>query len=76
MACEILPDYFRNAIPTAPYLLLPINWARFVSVGVSIGALFVLGFIANRRLRGALEMGLLGGGAILVGFLVGSLAPR
>lgn len=65
--------FLAGFIPTSPYLVLPVNWARLVSVIVSISALFLLGYLANRQLRSTLEMGLLGGGAIVVGSLAGHL---
>lgn len=63
-------------IPLSPYLLLPRASAMPASIAASCGALFLLGFLGARKFgargyRSGLKMLLLGGGAILVGVLVG-----
>ena len=70
-------SYFISGfIPLAPYLLLPPSAALFVSIGVSILALAILGIVSARMsktslLKSAIRMVSIGGLAILVGTLVG-----
>lgn len=67
-------------IPLAPYLIFTTRLALVASVTVSVLALFIMGVISARlaRLpllwRGA-RMALLGGAAIVVGVVIGSLVP-
>ncbi|MDO8408397.1 MAG: VIT1/CCC1 transporter family protein [bacterium] len=68
-------------IPVAPYLLLGDPQALGVSIILSIFALFVVGAVGARfsrvpmLWRGA-RMALLGGGAILIGIVVGAVFPE
>lgn len=72
-------SYFTTGfIPLAPYLLAPSGQALWYSVGASLVALFVLGAVAGRIsriniLRNAAEMLLVGGLAIAIGVIVGSV---
>lgn len=67
-------------IPLAPYLIFGTEIALFTSIGVSIVALFITGAISARfsglslMWRG-IRMALLGGSAIIIGVVVGSLVP-
>ncbi len=54
----------------SPYFILSPQVARFVSVGVSVVSLFLLGFIPTKNKATGLRMVLVAGSAILVGFLV------
>lgn len=65
-------------IPLTPYLLLERSAALPVSVGVSILALFALGWASGWRfrtgpLRSALRLSILGGLAIVLGVAIGRL---
>jgi VIT1/CCC1 family predicted Fe2+/Mn2+ transporter len=63
-------------IPIVPYLLLPLGSALWVSILISIAALFVVGLVSAKitkvgMLRRAAQMALLGGAAIVIGVIVG-----
>ena len=63
-------------IPLAPYLIFSIGSAIWYSVGFSVTALFIVGMFTaritkSRLLPRALQSAILGGAAILIGFLVG-----
>lgn len=67
-------------IPLAPYFFLTTWVALAASIAVSIAALFVMGIVSARLAhlplfwRGA-RMALLGGSAIAIGVLIGTLVP-
>lgn len=63
-------------VPLLPYVFSASGGALYWSVGLSLVALFMLGFFAARRfkvhpLRQAVEMFIIGGLAIVVGVVVG-----
>ncbi len=63
-------------IPLFPYFILPVDTALFVSVVVSLIALFILGYVGAMmtgagRWKHAIEMFIIGGVAITLGTLVG-----
>lgn len=65
-------------IPLLPYFALPPGTALWVSIGISLVVLFLLGSLSAEALkrklwRHGLEMLLLGGVAIIVGVLVGQV---
>lgn len=65
-------------IPLAPYLLFTGSTAFLTSIGVSLGALLLLGAVSarvakTRLARGAFRVALIGGLAIGAGMLVGGL---
>lgn len=62
--------FIAGFIPLAPYLLLEASVARFASVGGSLAALFVLGFIPQKSFKGAVRMLVVAGMAVAVGFLI------
>lgn len=67
-------------IPLAPYLFTTGMFAMWISVGLSLFALLILGIIGARLahvslLRHGLRMVLVGGIAIAIGMLVGRLMP-
>lgn len=72
-------SYFvAGFIPLFPYLVVTGTNALIISIVLSIAALFILGaasgaFARARVLRSAFRMAIVGGGAIGVGILVGSL---
>ncbi len=74
-------SYFISGfVPLAPYGFFAPATAFPVSVGASLVSLFILGFGGARIFRmGArrhgLEMLIMGGGAILIGVIVGKLVP-
>ncbi|HCR52037.1 TPA: hypothetical protein DIV48_00115 [Candidatus Kaiserbacteria bacterium] len=69
-----------SLIPLSPYVLFAANTALIVSVCASVAALFIVGMVSARfsRLpmlwRGA-RMAMLGGAAIVIGVIVGSIVP-
>lgn len=70
-------SYFLSGfIPLFPYIILPSEFAVWISIGLSLFALFFLGVtsakISNTNLlRSGLRMFLIGGAAIVVGVFVG-----
>lgn len=65
-------------IPLLPYFILPPGTALWVSIAISLVALFLLGSLSAEALkrklwRHGLEMLILGGVAIIVGVLVGQV---
>ena len=65
-------------VPIAPYLLVDTGMALWASIGLSVAALFVVGYASARMskthmLRHGLRMALLGGIAIVVGIVVGKV---
>jgi VIT1/CCC1 family predicted Fe2+/Mn2+ transporter len=65
-----------SSIPILPYVFTEANSAFWVSIGLSLATLFVVGTVMAkisrvRLFRHGIRMVLLGGGAILVGVLVG-----
>ncbi len=75
-AIMLLSYVLAGFIPLLPYALLERETAFATSIAASCVALFLLGFIGARQFgargyRTGLRMLLLGGGAILVGVLVG-----
>ena len=69
-----------SLVPLVPYLLFSAGTALVVSVSASVIALFVVGLVSARLShlpvvwRGA-RMALLGGAAIVMGVIVGSIVP-
>jgi VIT1/CCC1 family predicted Fe2+/Mn2+ transporter len=68
--------FFSGFVPLAPYILLPVETAFWVSIGVSIAALGVLGAVGSRFTRVGLwrsvkRMVIIGGMAILIGVVAG-----
>ena len=67
---------FASFVPIIPYMFLGLTAALFLSIGISIIALFVVGMIsANKKniniLKSGFRMALLGGMAIVMGVAVG-----
>lgn len=70
--------FLAGFIPTLPYAFLDHTAAIWVSIGLSVGSLAVLGYVSGRVLgarpwRRLVEMTVLGGLAILVGVAAGRL---
>lgn len=64
-------SYFLSGfIPLAPYLLLEVSTAKYVSIAVSLFALFFLGYLPTKKPRSGLKMMLIAGAAACIGFLV------
>lgn len=70
-------SYFISGfIPLLPYIVFPSEFAVWISIGLSLLALFFLGVIGAKVaninvLRSGLRMLLIGGAAIIVGVFVG-----
>jgi VIT1/CCC1 family predicted Fe2+/Mn2+ transporter len=63
-------------IPIVPYILLPVEGALWLSIGLSIVALFIVGIVSARMAKinlfqQGLKTALLGGAAIVIGVVVG-----
>ncbi len=70
--------FFAGFVPLLPYMFLPIPTAIVVSIASSVLALFLLGIWGGsvsrtRVFRSGARMAILGGMAILIGMVVGSL---
>ena len=64
-------------IPVVPFLILPINNARIVSIILAMISLFLIGYVKGKivktgTLRSAAEMLIIGGLATVVGLIVGT----
>lgn len=71
-------SYFvAGLIPLSPYLILDVGQAFFASIVASFFALFLLGYWIGKASRSpwrkALRMMLVGGAAILIGIIAGSI---
>lgn len=67
---------FAGFVPLAPYIVLPVEFAFWVAIAVSLASLFVLGaagakLSGTRVGRGGLRMLVIGGAALGVGVFVG-----
>ncbi len=75
-------SYFISGfIPLIPYMFLPIDAALRISVVWSIGALFILGVVGAkitgvRVMANGLKMAFIGGLAIAIGILAGSMITK
>lgn len=63
--------YFAGFIPLMPYVFFDIVSAKYISVALALFALFLVGFIPNKKAKSGLKMAVLAGFAILIGFMVG-----
>jgi len=64
-------SYFLSGfIPLAPYLLFEVSTAKYISIAVSLTALFLLGYIPTKKPGAGLKMVLVAGAAACIGFLV------
>jgi VIT1/CCC1 family predicted Fe2+/Mn2+ transporter len=54
----------------APYILIPLDEAKYVSVVLTMIMLFLIGYLPTKALKDGIRMFLTAGAAILVGFLV------
>ncbi|PIR87110.1 MAG: hypothetical protein COU11_02690 [Candidatus Harrisonbacteria bacterium CG10_big_fil_rev_8_21_14_0_10_49_15] len=78
-ALVMFVSYFVSGfIPLFPYIVLPVSAALAVSVVVSLLALFGLGAVSGKItkksvVREGLRMLIIGGGAVLLGVLVGKM---
>jgi VIT1/CCC1 family predicted Fe2+/Mn2+ transporter len=69
---------FASFIPILPYMFFGLSVALWVSMALSIAALFILGLVSARIVRvrmlgHAAKMAILGGSAIIIGVIVGRL---
>ena len=60
-------------IPLAPYIALEVDIAKYVSIALSIIALFILGYIPAKRTESGFRMAFVAGMAILIGFIIAHL---
>lgn len=65
--------FFTGFIPLAPYMFFEVNTAKYASVLVTLLALFLLGFLPKKSLKGGMRMTLIAGAAVLLGFLIANL---
>lgn len=65
--------FIAGFIPLLPYVLMERELAKFVSMALSISALFLLGYLPTKKLKSALRMIVVAGAAASVGYLVGSV---
>ncbi len=66
-------SYFLTGfIPLFPYIILETDIAKYLSVAVTLLALFVLGYLPSKTLRGGLRMVTVAGAAVFMGFLIGN----
>ncbi len=68
-------------VPLLPYIFFSIKFAFYISIILSLATLFVLGGFSGRlaranRLRSGLRMLLVGGGAIILGIIIGKIVGR
>ncbi len=73
--------FFSGFIVLFPYLIWPITTAFYISIALSLISLFILGAISARfsgtpLVKKGIVMALVGGIAILLGVLVGSLVQN
>jgi VIT1/CCC1 family predicted Fe2+/Mn2+ transporter len=73
--------FFAGFVPLFPYLFSSSVQTVWYSIGLSLLALYILGFVSGRLFhispaRSGLRMFALGGVAIAVGVIVGRLIPR
>lgn len=61
-------------IPLIPYIVFPIESAKYLSLILTLVALFALGYIPTKKIKSAWRMGLIGGIAVLVGFVIAHVA--
>ncbi len=62
--------FFAGFIPLAPYIVMEIHQARYVSILASFIALFFLGYVPTKKPNSGLKMVTIAGVAALIGFLV------
>ena len=71
-------SYFgAGLIPITPFLILPPEQARIISIAAALTSLFLIGFVKGKivkigTLRSAMEMLIIGGLATVVGLIVGN----
>jgi len=64
-------SYFLSGfIPLTPYLLLEVSYAKYVSIAITLFALFILGYIPTKKPKSGLKMVIVAGAAACIGFLV------
>ena len=61
---------FTGFVIVAPYATLPIQFAKYVSVGFAVTLLFLLGFSPKKSVKSAFRMVLVAGTALVVAYLI------
>jgi len=56
-----------------PYIFIPVQNAKFVSVAFALVSLYLVGYIPRRNYKSGLRMLIIAGLAILVGFIIGEI---
>lgn len=68
--------FLAGFVPLSPYYFYMPMEARFISVAVTLVALFFLGAIPTKSLKAGVRMLVVAGLAIFVGFLIGTLHDK
>jgi VIT1/CCC1 family predicted Fe2+/Mn2+ transporter len=69
----LLSYFFVGFIPLLPYMIWRAPAAKFVSLGVTLLSLFILGYLPNKKIKSAVRMAVIAGSAVLAGFLIAFL---
>lgn len=69
-----LSYFFAGFIPLSPYLFLDDGSAKYVSILLSVIALYFLGYIPQKKVMSGVRMMIVAGFAILIGFLIADIA--
>ncbi len=64
--------FVTGFIPVSPYMFFEISTAKYLSVGVTFIALFLLGFLPQKRVKTGLRMVVVAGAAVVMGFAIGT----
>jgi predicted membrane protein (TIGR00267 family) len=62
-----------GAVVLSPYMLIDVQIAKFISIGITLAILFFLGCVPSKNFKSGLRMLVVAGLAIFVGFLVASV---
>lgn len=67
-------SYFLfGLIPITPYVLISGPYAKIVSLGATLVALFILGYIPTKKIKAAIRMVVVAGSAAVIGFIIATL---
>ena len=65
--------FLAGFIPLFPYMIMPVEQGKLASVGITLVALFVLGYLPQKRTRAGIRMAIVAGTAVLIGYLIATL---
>ncbi len=68
-----LSYFITGILVLSPYLFLDLSTGKIVSVAIAVIALFLLGYLPNKKLKSGLRTVMVAGLAIIVGYLIGQL---